>query len=136
MDNVKGFTLLEMMIVIAIIGVLISIALPSYKYYIQKAHFSEIIQAAAPFKIGVEECYQITSQLSDCQSGRNGIPGDINNGPGLINSITVKSGIIKASPKVMFGFQGSDTLILTPEIKHNILTWKKTGGAVKHGLIR
>jgi type IV pilus assembly protein PilA len=53
-----GFTLIELMIVVAIIGILAAIAIPSYQNYTRKARVTELIQASAPFKIAVEECVQ------------------------------------------------------------------------------
>ena len=55
----KGFSLIEMMIVIAIIAILIATALPSYKKYTQRAHYMEVIQAALPLKLAVAECYEV-----------------------------------------------------------------------------
>jgi len=134
--NIKGFTLLEMMIVIAIIGILISIVLPSYQRYTQRARFSEITQAIAPYKIGVEECYQITDDLKNCQTGQGGMPDAIGQGLGLVNTLTVKSGIIMVIPKKKSGILASDTLILTPSIQNNTIHWKQSGGAVQRGLVR
>ena len=57
MKNMKGFTLIELMIVIAILGILMAIAIPAYNDYLARARASEAIYAAAPYKLGVSEYY-------------------------------------------------------------------------------
>ena len=54
----KGFTLIELMIVIAIIGILAAVAVPQYSQYTKRAKYSEVKLAVSPIKSGVELCYQ------------------------------------------------------------------------------
>ena len=57
MNNQKGFTLIELMIVIAIIGILAAIAIPAYQNYVKKAAYSEVISAMTSYKTAVDVCY-------------------------------------------------------------------------------
>lgn len=132
----SGFTLIELLIAIAIIGILVAMALPSYQSYTKRAHYIEIVQATAPFKLGVEECFQINSVLDICKSGTNGVPQNIESGKGigLVDSVIVSNnGKITVTPKNLYGITTADTYILTPIKQNNQLTWARSGGGVDKG---
>ncbi len=59
----KGFTLIELMIVVAIIGILAAIALPAYQDYTKRAKLSEVILAASACRTSITEVYQSATSL-------------------------------------------------------------------------
>lgn len=112
----KGFTLIELMIVVAIIGILAAIALPAYQNYTNKASFSEVINASAGVKSAVEVCAQVNNTLTGCDGGTNGIAANITTGS---PTVTTADGVITTS-------DGTNNYVLTPALANGAVTWTAT----------
>ncbi|MBX2886317.1 MAG: prepilin-type N-terminal cleavage/methylation domain-containing protein [Granulosicoccus sp.] len=137
----KGFTLIELMIVIAIIGILAAVAVPQYQTYTARAKFSEVILATTPFKSAIEVCAQTNGALTNCTTaGANGIPpvptaaaltaGHVGSVAVALNGTDAE---ITATAKNQEGLGGS-TYILTGTFANGRVTWAPSGTCGAAGL--
>ncbi|WGE70472.1 prepilin-type N-terminal cleavage/methylation domain-containing protein [Actinobacillus equuli subsp. haemolyticus] len=120
----RAFTLIELMIVIAIIAILATVAIPSYNNYTKKAALSELLAASSAYKTDVEICIYNTGETKSCSSGTNGIKnGDDLKNSKYLDSVSVTAGTITVNGKGSVAGYG---YTLTPDYSSKTLTWKTT----------
>lgn len=74
MDKQRGFTLIELMVVIGIIAILSAIGIPAYQNYLRKAALTDLLQTFVPYRTAIELCALNHGGLTPCDGGSNGIP--------------------------------------------------------------
>jgi type IV pilus assembly protein PilA len=113
----KGFTLIELMIVVAIIGILAAVAIPQYKDYTAKAKASAVISSVDPMKTAIALCAQELNTKTGCDDLKNGIPGF--NPTKEVKSATAKDGEITATLNKGVGGDAEITIKFTPDFGTN-----------------
>ncbi|QNH00610.1 pilin [Pseudomonas sediminis] len=123
----KGFTLIELMIVVAIIGILAAIALPAYQDYTKRSKMAEVVGFMSSARIAVAETYSTTNDLNGIDNAKAGLAADTQALGSYIDGLTVTDGVITVSLNegIDSTCTGDAALTLTPtaDATTGSLTW-------------
>ena len=125
----KGFTLIELMIVVAIIGILAAVALPAYQDYTTRAKVSEVVIMASPAKLAVAETSSSVGGLTGITATNHGysFPGATKYVSNVV--ITASTGLVTVTSTVP---NATGDIVLTPtDVGSGQLKWACTSAINK-----
>jgi|SRR5690606_24740332 len=123
----KGFTLIELMIVVAIIGILAAIALPAYQDYTKRSHVSEGLSLAAGARTAVTEYYSSNGEWPT-DNAAAGITSAASITGNAVTQVSVNTSQITVTFNTKV--ESNATLILEGDATDGSVKWSCTGGTL------
>jgi type IV pilus assembly protein PilA len=127
----QGFTLIELMIVVAIIGILAAIALPAYKDYTVRSKVSELLLAADNAKVSISEYAQSNGTLSGSGTGLSIVA---NNSYVTSGTVDIDGPVTVTGSAATLGADSDVSITLTPTMNATtgVVTWVCSGTPTKY----
>lgn len=123
----RGFTLIELMIIVAIIGILAAIAIPAYQNYAIRTQVTEAVILAGGLKMQVMDIYANDGPLASMSSGNYSIPLATSVTGKYTDNVKVASGVITATlGRDANSIVVPKTITLSPSIMGGSVMWKCT----------
>lgn len=120
MKRSQGFTLIELMIVVAIVAILAAIAIPQYQNYTVRARVTEGLSLASAAKVAVAETFQSQGAFP-VTNAEAGLPAVVS-GPDVASVVVGADGVVTVTFNAL-RVPGAGTILLTPTSTPGSITW-------------